>query len=65
VLGNETLSFRIEPRFWTVIVVAWAAGVQRITTPNTASDSTRIFGFIEPSPIKRPHLGSEITAFDL
>jgi hypothetical protein len=22
VLGNETLSFRIEPRFWTVIVVA-------------------------------------------
>jgi hypothetical protein len=34
VFGNATLSFRIEPRSWTVIVIAWAAEAQRMVTPS-------------------------------
>ena len=46
VLGNETLSFRIEPRFWTLIVVAWAADEQTAATPSTASDLTSTLKFM-------------------
>ena len=51
VLGNETLSFRIEPRFVTVIVARMSGGGTENCNSQAASVFTRTFVFItHPSP---------------